>query len=139
MRQSKTQWKTGQSGNPKGRPTGTGQVATLRASISAALPDVIDALVTRAKEGDVAAARLLLKRTIPPLRPSISSLDGGVTAEAVALAVADGQLSARDAAVLLELPKALGNVRRAEKLEAKYAERVPSIGESIADLMGEIP
>ena len=62
-------WKRGQSGNPGGRPKGVGSVAELRASIGEALPDVIAAIVKKAKDGDIAAARLLIERVIPPLRP----------------------------------------------------------------------
>lgn len=44
-------WKVGESGNPKGRTPGTGEVSKLRASIALHLPEIIAQLVTKAKEG----------------------------------------------------------------------------------------
>ncbi len=64
------QWCPGESGNPKGRPKGSGQVGKLRASIADALPGILAAMVERASAGDTGAARLLLERVIPPMRPS---------------------------------------------------------------------
>ncbi len=46
-------WKPGQSGNPSGRPPGTGHVAKLRASIAVHVPEIIGQLVEAAKDGDV--------------------------------------------------------------------------------------
>ena len=59
----------GQSGNPKGRPKGTSQAAKLRQAIEGDLSDIITALVESAKAGDTSAAKLLLDRAIPALRP----------------------------------------------------------------------
>lgn len=61
-------WKKGESGNPSGRKPGTGQVAKLRNSIATHIPEIITQMVSKAKEGDVQAARLLLERVIPPLK-----------------------------------------------------------------------
>ena len=61
-------WKPGQSGNPKDRPTGTGEVAKLRAAIADRVPELLSKLMAQALEGDTAAARLLLERAIAPLR-----------------------------------------------------------------------
>ena len=125
----------GQSGNPAGRPAGSGQVAKLREQITQALPEVIAALVGRAKEGDVAAARLLLERTIPPLRPSMGPLPDD-SADGVAAALADGEIAPRDAATLMELKRALRGARMVEERERKYSGRTPSISESIDEMLG---
>lgn len=61
-------WEKGESGNPGGRKPGTGQVAKLRNSIATHIPEIITQMVSKAKEGDVQAARLLLERVIPPLK-----------------------------------------------------------------------
>ena len=59
----------GQSGNPNGRPPGTGVVAKLREAIQEEIPEIIDALVVAAKSGDVSAAKILIDKVIPTLRP----------------------------------------------------------------------
>ncbi len=61
-------WKEGESGNPNGRKPGTGAVAKLRDSIAAHLPEIILQLVSKAKQGDAQAARLLLERVLPPMK-----------------------------------------------------------------------
>ena len=69
------QWKPGQSGNPNGRQRGSGEIARIRAMVTDQLPKVIDILVEKALAGDMPAIRLLLDRTVPPLRsqePAIS-------------------------------------------------------------------
>lgn len=84
-------WKPGESGNPKGRPPGAGEVAKLRASIAGHVPEIIGQLVEAAKGGDVQAARLLLERVLPPMKP---------TELAVPLALPDGSLTDQGRAVL---------------------------------------
>lgn len=64
-----TRWKPGTSGNPSGRKPGTGRVAEFRKAIQEHVPDIVAQLVKQAKEGDVSAARLLLERAVPALRP----------------------------------------------------------------------
>lgn len=67
-------WEKGESGNPGGRKPGTGQVAKLRNSIATHVPEIISQMVNKAKDGDVQAARLLLERVIPPLKPMEQSV-----------------------------------------------------------------
>lgn len=106
----------GESGNPAGRPPGTGEVAKLRAAIADHVPDVIAAMVKAAKEGDSAAARLLLERSVAPLRaidqPAPVALPGATLTEqarGVLAAASAGTLTPSEAATLLQ---ALGNVAR---------------------------
>ncbi|MGZ8914371.1 MAG: DUF5681 domain-containing protein [Methylobacter sp.] len=59
----------GQSGNPKGRPKDKTPATMLRKSIAEAMPDILAQLVVQAKAGDVAAAKVLIDRVCPPLKP----------------------------------------------------------------------
>lgn len=59
----------GQSGNPAGRPKDKTPATKLRKSIAEDMPDIIKALITQAKAGDVAAAKVLLDRVCPSLKP----------------------------------------------------------------------
>lgn len=61
-------WKPGESGNPKGKPPGSGEVQKLRTAIATHVPEIIERLVTAAKSGDIQAARLLLERVLPPVK-----------------------------------------------------------------------
>ena len=61
-------FKAGVSGNPKGRPKNKTPATLLRKSIVEAMPDIILKLVEQAKEGDTAAAKILLDRCCPTLK-----------------------------------------------------------------------
>ena len=128
--------KPGQSGNPKGRPAGTGEVAKLRAAIADRVPELLAAMMARALEGDVGAARLLLERAIAPLKAAeqsqaLSLPDGTLTEQgrAVLASVASGELAPGQGAALLGAIGTLARVteidelaRRIEVLEEKNAK-----------------
>ena len=61
-------WKLGESDNPSGRARGSGEVAKVRAAIAARVPELLEAMMQRALDGDMDAARLLLERTVAPLK-----------------------------------------------------------------------
>jgi hypothetical protein len=84
-------WKPGQSGNPAGRPPGLGEVGRFRAAIGDRVPELLAAMMTRALEGDVGAARLLLERAIAPLKAA---------EQPQALTLPDGTLTEQGRAVL---------------------------------------
>lgn len=122
------QWKPGQSGNPAGRPPGTGAVALLRASIAEYIPAIVGKLVEQAKGGDVAAARLLLERVLPPMKPSeqeapITLPDGSLTDQgrAVMAAAATGELAPSQAAQLLAGLSALAKLVETDDLAARIS------------------
>ncbi|WP_019864986.1 DUF5681 domain-containing protein [Methylovulum miyakonense] len=62
-------FKPGQSGNPKGRPKDKTPATLFRKSIVDDMPDIIGKLVELAKAGDVQAAKVLLDRVCPTLKP----------------------------------------------------------------------
>ncbi len=68
-------FKPGQSGNPKGRPKDKTPATLLRKSIVADMPEIIKTLVNLAKSGDVQAAKVLLDRICPPLKPQALSIN----------------------------------------------------------------
>ena len=68
-------FKPGQSGNPKGRPKNKTPATLLRKSIIDDMPDIILKLVEQAKEGDTAAAKILLDRCVPSLKPQSMAIN----------------------------------------------------------------
>lgn len=62
-------FKPGVSGNPKGKPKDKTPATLLRKSIAEAMPEIILTLIELAKNGDVAAAKCLLDRVCPTLKP----------------------------------------------------------------------
>ena len=123
-------WKAGESGNPNGRPPGVGEVTKLRDSIAAHLPEIIAQLVEKAKAGDAQAARLLLERVLPSLKPieqpvALSLPAGeGLTAQGVAIveAVATGTLAPGQGAALLTGLGALARIKEIDELERRIAQ-----------------
>ena len=120
-------WKPGQSGNPKGRPSGTGEVAKLRAAIAASVPAILGNLTTAALAGDVQAAKLLLERVLPVLKPAeqaqaVSIPEGSLTdkGRAVLDAVAAGELAPGQGAALL---RAIGTLARVAEVD-ELTERI---------------
>ena len=62
-------FKPGQSGNPTGRPKNKTPATLLRKSMVDDMPDIILKLIELAKHGDTAAAKILLDRCVPTLKP----------------------------------------------------------------------
>lgn len=123
-----TTWKPGQSGNPKGRTPGSGEVAKLRAAIAEHVPDIINTMVSKALEGDAGAARLLLERVIPALKPAeqaqaLALPEGTLTDQgrAILQAVAAGHLAPAQGAQLVSAIGALAKVAEIDELERRIA------------------
>ena len=121
-------WKAGESGNPAGRKPGTGEVAKLRAAIGKRVPELLAAMMARALEGDLGAARLLLERAIAPLKAveqtqALSLPDGTLTDQgrAVLAAVAAGELAPGQGAQLLTAIGTLARVAEIDELAARVA------------------
>lgn len=122
-------WKPGESGNPSGRARGSGEVAKMRAAIAARIPELLDAMMQRALDGDVGAARLLLERTVAPLKAAelaqTLNLPPGTLTEqgrAVMAAVSAGHLAPGQGAALVGALGALARVAEVDELAARVAE-----------------
>lgn len=119
-------WKPGESGNPAGRTPGTGEVAAIRAAIADRVPALLAAMMTRALDGDVGAARLLLERAVAPLKAAeqaqpLSLPDGTLTDQgrAVLASVAAGELAPGQGAALLGAIGTLARVTELDELTAR--------------------
>ena len=126
----KSQWKPGQTGNPKGRPPGQSEITRLRASLAGDVPEILAGLVMAAKGGDVQAARLILERVLPPIKAieqavALQLPDGGtLTAQgrAVLSAVAGGELAPSQGAALLGAIGTLARVTEIDELTARITQ-----------------
>lgn len=128
-------FKPGFSGNPAGRPRGSKNSSTrLREKLSRELPSILKRLTAQALDGDVAAAKLILDRALPPLRPEsavvrVPGVQGASLAERagdVLGAIVEGRLPPDTGAMILSAlastAKALevaDLMRRIDLLEAK--------------------
>ena len=122
-------WKPGQSGNPAGRPPGGGEIGKLRAAIGERVPELLAAMMVKALEGDVGAARLLLERAVAPLKAAeqaetIALPEGSLTDQgrAVLRAVAAGELAPGQGAALLGAIGTLARVTEIDELEARLTK-----------------
>jgi len=101
-------WQPGQSGNPGGRKPGTGSLQQLRAQVELLIPEIIQVLATKARDGDIGAARLLLERVMPAVKPveapqalQISGDDLSNQAKSIVALAASGEVSVGSATQLV--------------------------------------
>lgn len=122
-------FKPGQSGNPNGRPKGSGLAGTLRKAIANDAADIVQTLIEQAKGGDVQAARVLLDRIVPALKAEAQAVEvpglaaGGLRerAQAVLDAAATGELAPDTAAGLVAAVGALARVVEINELDVRIA------------------
>lgn len=123
-------WKPGQSGNPKGRPPGSRNRATLLAlaAMEGDLTEIVGVVLAAARGGDLIAARLVLERLVPPMRdrpvtldlPDTSTLEGVSAAQAALVAaVATGELTPAEADTLAGIVDARRKAMETEELDAR--------------------
>jgi len=129
----------GVSGNPKGRPAGIpSKTVKLRHQIEADIPEILEAMTEKAKAGDVAAAKLLMERTIPPLKseaptiqlPGLADQDLTAAARMVLGAVGAGTLPPDIGGQLVQ---ALVNAVRLIE-SAELAERIKVLEDRANDI-----
>lgn len=128
-----TKWKPGQTGNPKGRPPGQSEITTLRKSIMNDAPEILAGLVTAAKAGDVQAARLILERVLPPLKPMEQAIELSLAGDtltdqgrAVLSAIAAGVLAPAQGSQLIA---AIGTLARVAEID-ELTTRITKLEES---------
>lgn len=76
QKQKKSLFRKGQSGNPNGRPHGSRNKASLMAEMLFAenLQGVCNAVITKAKSGDIQAAKIIFDRLLPPRKDRLISI-----------------------------------------------------------------
>lgn len=119
----------GHSGNPKGRPPSLSP--ELRERLDKATPDIIDKIVEKALDGDLAAAKIILDRTAPVPKqtsatvtiPDLGSESTTLVEKAGAIlgSVASGNCPADVGAVLMQSVTALAKVIEVDELERRIA------------------
>lgn len=134
-----TRFKPGESGNPSGRTPGSGWVGAARKALEEdwtgkpGQEGIKAILVKKAREGDMAAIRIVAERVCPPMKAMepatpINLPEGTLTdrANSVLAGLADGTLNPSQAAQLLQALGAVAKVhevdelaRRIEALEAR--------------------
>lgn len=131
MPRSSTSFKKGQSGNPSGKQPGTTSRARFRKLVDTDLPGIVQTLVTNAKAGDTHAAKVLLDRLIPALKPTTDALSLKSTGtlaergEAIIAAMTSGKVSPDQASIAMNTLTAQAKLaeqgeilQRIEQLEA---------------------
>ena len=122
----------GQSGNPNGRrPGARNRTSALALKLmDADAEPVILALITAAKDGDVAAIKLVLERVAPLPRnrpvqfampPISTSADLGAAMGAILQAAADGELTPDEAVSIASLIETRRRTMETIELEARIA------------------
>lgn len=122
-------WKPGQSGNPAGRPPGQSVITRLRAQLEPDAPEILKSMVVAAKGGDVQAARLILERILPPVKPTEQAMELALLGDtltdkgrAVLGAVSAGELSPGQGSQLITAIGALARVIELDDLERRISE-----------------
>src|SRR5687767_1270598 len=116
-----TRFKPGESGNPGGRPSAG--IGRIRADLAQAWegtdeqPGIKEALLKKAREGDMAAIRIVAERVCPPMKAMepatpLQMPEGSLTdrGNSVLAALVDGTLNTSQAAQLLQALGALAKV-----------------------------
>lgn len=134
-RQSMAKFEKGKSGNPRGRPKASASQRKLREAIHEEAPEIIKAMVAQAKGGDVTAARVLLDRVLPVIKPSDMAvalpLNGslGGDGRAVMTAIGKAELTPEQGAKLLA---GIGSLARIVEID-EVVSRLEALEETVGE------
>ena len=126
-----SKFKPGQSGNPGGRPRGSGKTSELRALLEPHAPKLVQKAMDLALEGDTTALRLCLERLMPPIRGrdepvKIESLQGKSTlveqGQALVDALANGLATPREVATMMQAISAQARIVEVDNLERRVSQ-----------------
>jgi len=120
----------GKSGNPRGRPTGARNKASLMLDklMERGAQDIVETVIDRAKGGDMTAARLILERLIPPAKerpiaielPPTSDAQSVADAQALVIAaMASGGLLPGEASTIMSMLESRRKGIETVELEAR--------------------
>lgn len=126
---SRSTFKPGKSGNPRGRPVGSkNRLTAIREALitPAEAREVVGVLVASARNGDTQAAGILLDRLWPRLRPSSPAIafplpetDLASQAEAVMREAAAGALPVQEAAAIVASLSSVARIKQVSDFEAR--------------------
>jgi len=131
-------FKKGVSGNPKGRPRS--EVTQIKKAIANRGSEIIEQVIDRALAGDMQAAKILVDRLTPPLKPSAQPVKFQFDADAhlssgakrLVEAIASGQIAPDTGSQLLaalsSLVKTLEIEELATRLDTLEAEHAKKAG-----------
>lgn len=131
-----TKYKPGQSGNPSGRPVGSGWVGQARKKLQEAWDGVNadgsdgirEQLIARAKDGDMGAIRIIAERVCPSLKAAeptaeISLAGDNLTDKAMGVlaALSSGEIAPGQASQLLQGLGAMAKIIETDELQRRIA------------------
>jgi hypothetical protein len=128
-RTPKGRFPAGVSGNPQGRPKN--ETTVLRQALSAGAAEVVQVILTSAKAGDMQAAKIVMDRLIPSLKPTAALVHLTIPAEATPLEIAREILTATASGNLTpdtasQLISAIGTLCRIEEIDS-LRERISGL------------
>ncbi len=122
------QFEKGQSGNPKGRPPGTGCVQQLRALLEPHAPALVQKALELAMSGDTTALRLCLERLIPPIKAKDEAVSLGNLSDDLAKggrtilqAASQGRITPCESSMLMQGLSAQARIVEIAELERRIA------------------
>ena len=124
-------WRPGESGNPAGRRADARRTK-VREAIAKAAPGLIAGLIEQAKAGDVSAAKLLLDRWMPALKPEARPPTAPVPTDPAAIlaSVGAGQMTPGQGEQIMSLLLVEAKIREA----GEFLARLDNIERALAEL-----